>query len=120
MLPNTELSYGMNFPKGYHGSDEEHTREKPAWINQGQTMLDKHDHLLGQITCSTDVGQCLPGFPQGFQYRNHNPRVKHRLGSTWLGSSSVGRDPGALVDKQLGMVKSGLCSRETQQDAGLH
>jgi len=33
----------------------------------------------------------------------HNPGVQHRLGSTWLGSSSVERDPGVLVDNKLNM-----------------
>ncbi|KAK4829417.1 LOW QUALITY PROTEIN: hypothetical protein QYF61_003981 [Mycteria americana] len=33
----------------------------------------------------------------------HNPGVQHRLGSTQLGSSSVERDPGVLVDNQLNM-----------------
>ncbi|GAB0205950.1 mitochondrial enolase superfamily member 1 [Grus japonensis] len=33
----------------------------------------------------------------------HNPGVQHRLGSTWLESSSVERDLGVLVDKQLNM-----------------
>ncbi|KAK4831142.1 hypothetical protein QYF61_015445 [Mycteria americana] len=33
----------------------------------------------------------------------HNPRVQHRLGSTWLGSSSVERDLGVLVDNKLYM-----------------
>ena len=33
----------------------------------------------------------------------HNPGVRHRLGSTQLGSSSVERDLGVLVDKQLSM-----------------
>ena len=33
----------------------------------------------------------------------HNPGVEHRLGSTRLGSSSVERDLGILVDKQLNM-----------------
>lgn len=41
MLPNTELSCGMNPPKGYRSSDEEHDWEKPAWIHQGQIILDK-------------------------------------------------------------------------------
>jgi len=31
----------------------------------------------------------------------HNPGVQHRLGSTWLGSTSAERDPGVQVDKQL-------------------
>lgn len=33
----------------------------------------------------------------------HNPGVQHRLGSTWLGSSSVERDLGFLVDSKLNM-----------------
>ncbi|KAK4832702.1 hypothetical protein QYF61_025163 [Mycteria americana] len=33
----------------------------------------------------------------------HNPGVQHRLGSTWLGSSSVERDLGVLVDNKLNM-----------------
>ncbi|KAK4816778.1 hypothetical protein QYF61_022890 [Mycteria americana] len=33
----------------------------------------------------------------------HKPGVQHRLGSTRLGSSSVERDPGVLVDNQLNM-----------------
>ncbi|GAB0204351.1 mitochondrial enolase superfamily member 1 [Grus japonensis] len=33
----------------------------------------------------------------------HNPRVQHRLGSTRLGSSSVERDLGVLVDSKLNM-----------------
>ncbi|PKU36848.1 rna-directed dna polymerase from mobile element jockey-like [Limosa lapponica baueri] len=35
----------------------------------------------------------------------HNPAVQHRLGSTWLGSRSVERELGVLVDKQLNMSK---------------
>jgi len=31
----------------------------------------------------------------------HNPGVQHRLGSTQLGSSSVERDLGVLVDKKI-------------------
>jgi len=31
----------------------------------------------------------------------HNPGVQHRVGSTWLGSSSVERDLGVLVDNKL-------------------
>ena len=31
----------------------------------------------------------------------NKPRVQHRLGSTWLGSSSVERDQGVLVDSKL-------------------
>ncbi|GAB0181394.1 mitochondrial enolase superfamily member 1 [Grus japonensis] len=31
----------------------------------------------------------------------HNPGVQHRLGSTWLGSSSVERDLGVLADNKL-------------------
>lgn len=48
-------------------------------------------------------GHCLPGFPQGFQYRNHNSGVQHRLGSTWQGRSSVEKDLGPLVDNMLSM-----------------
>ncbi|KAK4818612.1 hypothetical protein QYF61_016583 [Mycteria americana] len=33
----------------------------------------------------------------------HNPGEQYRLGSTWLGNSSVERDLGVLVDKQLNM-----------------
>ncbi|GAB0182370.1 mitochondrial enolase superfamily member 1 [Grus japonensis] len=33
----------------------------------------------------------------------HNPAVQHRLGSTWLESSSVERDLGVLVDDKLNM-----------------
>ncbi|KAK4810664.1 LOW QUALITY PROTEIN: hypothetical protein QYF61_007464 [Mycteria americana] len=33
----------------------------------------------------------------------HNPGVHHRLGSTWLGSSSMERDLGVLVDNKLNM-----------------
>ena len=33
----------------------------------------------------------------------HNPGVQHRLGSTWLESSSVERDLGVLVDRKLNM-----------------
>ncbi|GAB0176891.1 hypothetical protein GRJ2_000154300 [Grus japonensis] len=33
----------------------------------------------------------------------HNPGVQHRLGSTWLESSSVERDLGVLVDSKLNM-----------------
>ncbi|KAK4816989.1 LOW QUALITY PROTEIN: hypothetical protein QYF61_025909 [Mycteria americana] len=35
--------------------------------------------------------------------QKHKPGVQHRLGSTRLGSSSVERDPGVLVDNQLNM-----------------
>ncbi|GAB0189213.1 mitochondrial enolase superfamily member 1 [Grus japonensis] len=40
----------------------------------------------------------------------HNPGVQHRLGSTWLGSSSVERDLGVLVDKQLNMSEQGAAA----------
>jgi len=33
----------------------------------------------------------------------HNPGVQHRLGPTRLGSHSVERDPGVLVDNKLNM-----------------
>ena len=33
----------------------------------------------------------------------HNPGVQNRLGSTWLGTSSVERDLGVLVDNKLNM-----------------
>ncbi|KAK4823835.1 hypothetical protein QYF61_007084 [Mycteria americana] len=35
--------------------------------------------------------------------RKHNPGVQHKLGSTWLGSSSLERDLGVLVDNKLNM-----------------
>ena len=35
----------------------------------------------------------------------HHPGVQHRLGSTWLESSSVERDLGVLVDRKLNMSK---------------
>jgi len=38
-----------------------------------------------------------------FHLEKHNPGVHHSLGSTWLGSSSVERDLGVLVDNKLGM-----------------
>ncbi|GAB0190497.1 mitochondrial enolase superfamily member 1 [Grus japonensis] len=53
--------------------------------------------------------------------RKHNPAVQHRLGSTWLESSSVERDLGVLVDKcaaaakkanrMLGCINKGITSR---------
>ncbi|GAB0179637.1 mitochondrial enolase superfamily member 1 [Grus japonensis] len=33
----------------------------------------------------------------------HNPRMQHRMGSTWLEMSSVARDLGVLVDNKLNM-----------------
>ncbi|GAB0185958.1 mitochondrial enolase superfamily member 1 [Grus japonensis] len=35
----------------------------------------------------------------------HHPGMQHRLRSTWLGSSSVERDLGVLVDSKLNMSK---------------
>lgn len=83
-LTLTELNYGINLPKGYHRSDEEHDWEKPAQIHKGQIILGKHDHL-GQISAQLMLGEdghCLPGFPHIFLHRDHNSGVKHRLGST--------------------------------------
>ena len=40
---------------------------------------------------------------KAFHLGKHNPGVQHRLGSTWLGSSSVERDLGVLVDNKLNM-----------------
>jgi len=40
--------YGTNPPGGNHKSNDACDSEKPAWIHQGQTMLDKPDCLLRQ------------------------------------------------------------------------
>ena len=50
----------------------------------------------------------------------HNPGVQHRLGSTQLGSSSVERDLGVLVDNKLNVSEQCRCGKASQQDAGLH
>ncbi|GAB0209293.1 mitochondrial enolase superfamily member 1 [Grus japonensis] len=50
----------------------------------------------------------------------HNPRVQHRLGSTWLESSSVERDLGVLVDNKLNERTVCCSGKASQQDAGLH
>ncbi|GAB0209268.1 mitochondrial enolase superfamily member 1 [Grus japonensis] len=50
----------------------------------------------------------------------HNPRVQHRLGSTWLESSSVERDLGVLVDNKLNERTMCCSGKASQQDAGLH
>lgn len=39
MLPNTELSCGMNPPKGYHSSDEEHDWENQHGFIKGKSFL---------------------------------------------------------------------------------
>ncbi|GAB0204286.1 mitochondrial enolase superfamily member 1 [Grus japonensis] len=61
----------------------------------------------------------------------HNPGVQHRLGSTWLESSSVERDLGVLVDnkpnmseqcaavakqanRMLGCINKGITSRDKE------
>ena len=49
----------------------------------------------------------------------HNPGVQHRLGSTRLGSSSVERDLGVLVDNKLNR-RVGCSCKGSQWDAGLH
>ncbi|PKU48984.1 rna-directed dna polymerase from mobile element jockey-like [Limosa lapponica baueri] len=43
----------------------------------------------------------------------HNPGVQHRLGSTWLGNSSVERHPGVLVDNKLHTSKQ--CAAEAKK-----
>lgn len=43
----------------------------------------------------------------------HNPRVQHRLGLTWLGTSSVGRDLAILVDDKLNMSEQ--CTAATKK-----
>lgn len=53
-----------------------------------------------------------------FHHRNHNPGVKNRLESIQLGSSSVEKDQGTLVDNKL--HTNGGCWQRSQQDAGLH
>ena len=40
----------------------------------------------------------------------HNPGVQHRLGSTWLGSSSLERDLGVLVGRKLNMSEQGAAA----------
>jgi len=44
----------------------------------------------------------------------HNSGVQHRLGSTQLGSSSVERDLGVLVDNRLNTSEACCCSKERQ------
>ncbi|PKU45149.1 rna-directed dna polymerase from mobile element jockey-like [Limosa lapponica baueri] len=47
----------------------------------------------------------------------HNPGVKHMLGSTRLGSSSVEKDLGVLVDNKLNM--SGQCAAAAKKAKGM-
>ncbi|GAB0203846.1 hypothetical protein GRJ2_002850200 [Grus japonensis] len=48
-----------------------------------------------------------------FQLGKHNPGVQHRLGSTWLGSSSVEKDLGVLVDNKLNVSEQ--CAAAAKQ-----
>lgn len=51
-----------------------------------------------------------------FHLGEHNPGAQHRLGSTWLGNSSVQMDLGVLVNK---FSTSEQCAAEAKQAHGM-
>lgn len=55
-----------------------------------------------------------------FQPGKHNSGVQHRLGSTWVGNSSLERDLGVLVDSKLNMSEQCASVTKRHKDAGLH
>ncbi|GAB0209540.1 mitochondrial enolase superfamily member 1 [Grus japonensis] len=66
------------------------------------------DTLEGRATLKEDLDRLeewanknLMKFSKDLHLGKHNPGVQHRLGSTQLGSSSVERDLGILVDNKL-------------------
>ena len=80
----------MMFADGTELSGEVDTPEERATL---QENLDRLEEWNKKKLLKFNKDKC-----EVFHLGKHNPGVQHRLGSIQLGSSSVGRDVGVLVD----------------------
>ena len=85
----------VKFADGTKLSGEADTSEGRATL---QEDLDRLEEWANKNLMKFNKDKC-----KVLHLGKHNPGVEHRLGSTRLGSSSVERDLGILVDKQLNM-----------------
>ncbi|PKU41478.1 rna-directed dna polymerase from mobile element jockey-like [Limosa lapponica baueri] len=87
----------MNFVDDTKLSGEVDSSEGRATL---QEDLDRLEKWTNKNLMKFNKGKCKVLHPG-----KHNPGVQHRLGSTWLGSSSVEKGLGVLVDNKLNMNK---------------
>ncbi|KAK4832113.1 LOW QUALITY PROTEIN: hypothetical protein QYF61_020740 [Mycteria americana] len=85
----------MKFADDPKLSGEADTSERRATLQEDLDRLEEWANK-NLMQFNKDKGKVL-------HLGKHNPGVQHRLGPTQLGSSSVERDPGVLVDNQLNM-----------------
>ncbi|PKU44324.1 rna-directed dna polymerase from mobile element jockey-like [Limosa lapponica baueri] len=85
----------MKFADDTKLSEEVDTSEGKATL---QEDLDKLEKWANKILMNFTKDKC-----QVLHLAKHNPGVQHTLGSTWLGSRSVEKDMGVLVNNKLNM-----------------
>ncbi|GAB0189355.1 hypothetical protein GRJ2_001400800 [Grus japonensis] len=85
----------MTFPDDTKLSGEVDTSEGRATL---QEDLDRLEEWSNKSLIKFNKEEC-----KVLHHGKHNPEVQHRLGSTWLESSSVERDLGVLLDNKLNM-----------------
>ncbi|KAK4830472.1 hypothetical protein QYF61_011196 [Mycteria americana] len=108
----TDLDDGINLPMTPMMSGEVDTLEGRATLQKDLDRLEEGANK-NLMKFSKDKYKVL-------HLGKHNPGLQHRLGSTQLGSNSVERDVGVLVDNKLNMSEACCCGKQSQQDAGLH
>ncbi|GAB0186246.1 mitochondrial enolase superfamily member 1 [Grus japonensis] len=97
-----------------YSSKSQQSVSEVAWREEDTKVSGKADTSEGRATLQEDLDRLeewaytnLMKFNKDkckvFHMGKHNPGVQHRLGSTWLESSSVERDLGVLVDNKLSM-----------------